>query len=166
MAITLKQLNGLSREAFTAELGKIFEHSSWVAAEAWDCRPFATTKELHEAMLRVVRESGEEMILTLLRAHPDLGTRLAVAEYSAKEQKGAGLSELNPEEYEKLAGLNKRYVEKFAFPFILAVKGKTKEDIIAAMEDRIQHSIDGEREQALVEIGKITGFRLHEFILE
>lgn len=161
---SVNEINAMDRDEFVRTLGGVFEHSPWVAESAWALRPFASGQELHEAMMRTVRRSGPDAILELLRAHPDLGTRLAVSDYSAAEQQGAGLGELTPEEYETFRGLNESYVGKFGFPFILAVRGKNKEDILAAMQKRIDHSPEAEREQALREIERITGFRLADLI--
>lgn len=166
MKRSLTELNGLDRDAFVRELGGIFEHSPWVASGSWEARPFGSVAELHEAMTAVVRRSSDETILELLRAHPDLGTRLAVTDYSASEQSGAGLDRLTPEEYERITSLNKRYVEKFGFPFILAVRGRTKEEIVAAMEARVLNGVLEEKVEALAQIGRITRFRLEDLVEE
>lgn len=166
MKMTIDQINELSREQFVELLGTIFEQSPWVAAAVWKDRPFASREALHTAMINIVRESRVDTIIDLVRAHPDLGTRLAVAEYSAKEQKGAGLDQLTGKEYERFYGLNQTYVKKFGFPFILAVRGKTKDDILAAMEARIGNPASEEAAQALLEIEKISGFRLRDLITE
>lgn len=161
---TMKEINELDRQAFVAELGEIFEHSPWIANAAWEMRPFASGEALHEAMANVVRETSNDQLIELFRAHPDLGTRLAVAPYSAKEQQGAGLNQLTSEEYEVFSGMNRKYVDQFGFPFILAVRGKTKEDILAAMESRIHNNRQQETAQALSEIEKITKFRIQDLI--
>lgn len=161
---TLGHINELDRLAFTAELGAVFEHSPWIASAAWENRPFASAEQLHEAMINVVREASRDKLIELFRAHPDLGTRLSVAPYSAKEQQGAGLNQLTNEEYELFFDRNKKYVDKFGFPFILAVRGKSKADILAAMERRIQHTVQEEMELALSEIEKITSFRINDLI--
>ncbi|WP_419873239.1 2-oxo-4-hydroxy-4-carboxy-5-ureidoimidazoline decarboxylase [Candidatus Pristimantibacillus sp. PTI5] len=166
MKLTMEQINGSSREQFIEWLGAIFEHSPWVASSAFHARPFDSVHALHTAMINVVRESRAETILDLLRAHPDLGTRLAVAEFSALEQQGAGLDRLPAEEYAHFYGLNQTYVHTFGFPFILAVRGKNKEQILEAMEARVRNSTAEEMEQALREIEKISGFRLKDLIIE
>lgn len=162
--LTLSALNEMSKEAFTETLGGIFEHSPWVAEGAYESRPFGTVKELHEAMMRATREAGEEHILSLLRAHPDLATRLQVTPLSAAEQKGAGLDRLTPEEFVVLTDLNVRYTEKYQFPFILAVRGKNKDDIIASISERVNGTKETEWERAIAEIGKITKFRLEDLL--
>ncbi|WP_054024864.1 2-oxo-4-hydroxy-4-carboxy-5-ureidoimidazoline decarboxylase [Bacillus sp. FJAT-28004] len=166
MKLNMDQINACTREQFVELLGTIFEHSPWVAASASGARPFASVEALHDAMINVVRESTVETIIDLFRAHPDLGTRLAVAEYSALEQQGAGLDQLTADEYELFHGLNQTYVKSFGFPFILAVRGKKKEDILASMESRLWHTASEEMEQALREIERISEFRLRDLIME
>ncbi|WP_424765514.1 2-oxo-4-hydroxy-4-carboxy-5-ureidoimidazoline decarboxylase [Paenibacillus sp. sgz302251] len=166
LTMTIDQINTMSKDVFVEQLGAIFEHSPWVAAAAWEARPYRSVQDLHDAMMNVIRESRVETIVDLFRAHPDLGTRLAVADYSKKEQQGAGLDQLSTEEYEQFAALNQLYVRTFGFPFIMAVKGKTKEEIWAAMEARVWQTASEESETALREIEKISGFRLYDLIVE
>ncbi|QHW35369.1 2-oxo-4-hydroxy-4-carboxy-5-ureidoimidazoline decarboxylase [Paenibacillus rhizovicinus] len=162
----LWQLNTLSREMFVAQLGSVFERSPWVAESVWQLRPFHSVNELHEAMMQAVMEAPEEKAIALLRAHPDLASRAAMTTDSIEEQRPAGLDALTPEEYDRFASLNAAYAEKHGFPFIIAVRGKTIEDILAAMAMRLQH--DGQRElrQALLEAGRIAELRLHGRIEE
>ncbi|MNM91046.1 Uric acid degradation bifunctional protein PucL [compost metagenome] len=162
--LTLPDLNTMSREEFAKALGGIFEHSPWVAEATYNARPFNSVDELHRAMIETARNAGTDTVLSLLRAHPDLATRLQVTPLSAAEQKGAGLDRLTPEEFEKLTDLNRRYTEKFQFPFILAVRGKNKDDIMDSITARIQSTPEIEWERALDEIGKITRFRLVDLL--
>ena len=166
MKINLWQLNTLSREVFVHMIGSIFEHSPWVADKAWERRPFHSCLELHESMMQAVRDAEPAQVLGLIRAHPDLATRLNISEFSTLEQKGVGLDQLSPEEFKQFSNLNREYVEKFDFPFVYAVRGKTKADILSAMKVRMNHTLLEERQQALVEIGKITAFRIQDIIEE
>jgi 2-oxo-4-hydroxy-4-carboxy-5-ureidoimidazoline decarboxylase len=154
----------MSKEQFVEVLGGIFENAPWVAEGAWEHRPFKTRKQLHDKMMDIVRQASDATVTALFRGHPDLATRLEVTEYSAAEQQGAGLSQLSAEEFEIFASNNREYTEKFGFPFIMAVKGKSKKEILLAMKIRIDHSEAEERETALEEIGKITGFRLEDLL--
>lgn len=154
----------LSQEQFVTVLGGVFEHAPWIAAEAWHERPFRTREKLHGAMMDVARRSEPEALLALLRGHPDLATRLQVTEYSAREQQGAGLDRLTEAEYETFLSCNRAYTDKFGFPFIMAVRGRNKDEILAAMKARIGNDEATERETALSEIGAITGFRLADLL--
>jgi len=98
--------------------------------------PFASLEALHQAMIDVVQQANETEQLALLRAHPDLGTRARVSDASTGEQQGAGLDRLGREEYARLQRLNDEYRGRFGFPFLFAVKGSTKEDVLAALEAR------------------------------
>ncbi|WP_220471208.1 2-oxo-4-hydroxy-4-carboxy-5-ureidoimidazoline decarboxylase [Cohnella cholangitidis] len=162
--IPMPVIGKMSKEQFVETLGGIFENAPWVAEGAWEHRPFKTRKQLHDKMMEVVRQASDETVTAFFRGHPDLATRLEVTEYSAAEQQGAGLSLLSAEEVETFAANNREYAEKFGFPFIMAVKGKNKNEVLLAMKIRIHHSEAEERETALEEIGKITGFRLKDLL--
>ncbi|WP_246029338.1 2-oxo-4-hydroxy-4-carboxy-5-ureidoimidazoline decarboxylase [Paenibacillus humicus] len=163
---TMEQLNGLPAASFVEALGGIFEHSPWVAGAVEPLRPFESAEELHAAMVNAARSAPEEELLALLRCHPDLGTKLAMSELSVSEQKGAGLDSLSPEEYERFSSLNRDYVGRFGFPFILAVRGKNKDDILASLAERAVRERGEELDQALREIARITGFRLADLVAE
>lgn len=162
--LTIDKINGMDKEQFVAVLGGVFEHSPWVAEGAYRHLPVHSVEELHSVMLETARSAPRSQIEALLRSHPDLATRLQVTPLSAAEQQGAGLDRLTPEEFQLLTERNAAYTEKFRFPFILAVRGKTKDDIIRAIGERVHRSLEEEWEQALNEIGKITGFRLHDLL--
>ena len=159
-----KTLNVLSEANFVAALGGIFEHSPWVAAGAYQARPFGSPAELHSAMCAVVAAADVEMQLGLIRAHPDLAGKAALAgeltDASSTEQAGAGLDRLTEDEYRRFHDLNDRYRARFGFPFILAVKGHRKTSILAAFETRLANSPEAERDEALVQIYQIARFRL------
>jgi 2-oxo-4-hydroxy-4-carboxy-5-ureidoimidazoline decarboxylase len=164
MTMTLAKVNNLDQEGFVAALEGIFEHSPWVAERAWASRPFATVAGLHETMVRAVERASLEQQLTLIRAHPDLGARVKMSAASAGEQAGAGLDRLTAEEFEQLQALNSAYRQKFGFPFIYAVKGSTKYDVLRALEQRLQASMELERSTALAQIGRIAQLRLADVI--
>lgn len=160
----LRELNHLTKTEFTEFLATIFEHSPWVASKAAEFRPFASIEELHKSMCEVVRNSQEQEIIDLIRAHPNLGDKLEMSTESTHEQQGVGLQNLSREEYAMFQALNKKYMDTFGFPFVLAVRGKTKNDIREAMEKRVNNSQAIEYETALSEVFKIARFRLEEKI--
>lgn len=162
--MTINELNALLCEQFVAALGSIFEHSPWVAERAWPQRPFRDLKQLHDAMTGEVECATRHEQLALLRAHPDLGARARMSEASAGEQAGAGLDQLSPEEYRRLHELNTAYREKFGFPFLYAVKGSTKYDILRALERRLPRSAEEELREALNQVYRIARFRLEAAI--
>ncbi len=161
----------MSREEFVARFGGVFEHSPWIAEETYDKgRIVNDAAGLHEALCRTMRAADRERQLALIRAHPDLAGKLAIAggltEASKSEQAGAGLDQCSPEEFERFTRLNAEYVDRFGFPFILAVKGSTKEIILAAMETRRDNDVDTEFETALTQIKHIARFRLEDIFGE
>jgi 2-oxo-4-hydroxy-4-carboxy-5-ureidoimidazoline decarboxylase len=162
--MTVDEINFLSHEQFIASLGWVFEHSPWVAERAWEMRPFADLTQLHAAMKQVVKSASREDQLALLRAHPDLGERARMSNASAKEQAGAGLDNLSFGEYQHLQRLNTEYREKFGFPFLYAVKGSTKYDILQALEQRLGNTAVEEFQQALEQVYRIALFRLQDLI--
>jgi 2-oxo-4-hydroxy-4-carboxy-5-ureidoimidazoline decarboxylase len=157
-------LNALDRDGFVGAVGWVFEHSPWVAERTWPKQPFGTTEELYEAMAAQVEAASPEERLALLRAHPDLGTRARISPASTGEQAGAGLDRLTPQEFDDLQRLNTAYRAKFGFPFLFAVKGATKHNILQALERRLQESPEAEYREALRQVSRIAEFRLKELI--
>jgi 2-oxo-4-hydroxy-4-carboxy-5-ureidoimidazoline decarboxylase len=166
--LTIEQVNDLSKGEFVQRFGSLYEHSPWVAEAAWDERPFGGVEEMHRAFQRAVRAAPEEQQLALIRAHPDLAGKAAVAgeltEESTREQAAAGLDRLSSEEFEVLNRLNNAYREKFGFPLIFAVREHTKESILENSEQRLKNSREQELETALGEIAKIARLRLQDLI--
>jgi 2-oxo-4-hydroxy-4-carboxy-5-ureidoimidazoline decarboxylase len=162
--MTVDEINSLSREQFIASLGWVFEHSPWVAERAWEVRPFSDLSQLHAAMKQVVNSASREEQRALLCFHPDLGERARMSNASSKEQSGAGLDNLSSDEYQRLKRLNTEYREKFGFPFLYAVKGSTKYDILQALERRLGNTAVEEFQQALEQVYRIAQFRLQDMI--
>jgi len=162
--VTLADVNRLDRERFVHELGWVFEQSPWVAGRAWKSRPFESVEALHRAMVDEVARASVDEQLALLRAHPDLGARVAMTSASSAEQAAAGLLALAPAERERLLDLNARYRSKFGFPFLFAVKGSTAADILDALERRLGSSQEAESAEALRQVARIAHFRLHHHL--
>lgn len=162
-----EQSNPHSEAAFVERFAGIYEHSPWVARGVWqrcDSAELADPDTLAAAMRDEVEQASRDAQMTLIRAHPDLGGKAAVAGNltadSAREQAGAGLDGCTPEQFERLQQLNDAYTDKFGFPFIVAVKGLQREDILAAMAQRLDNDPATEQRRALDEIHRIAGFRL------
>jgi 2-oxo-4-hydroxy-4-carboxy-5-ureidoimidazoline decarboxylase len=164
--MTMGELNALDREGFVAALGWVFEDSPWVAKRTWSTGPFENVDALHAAMIDQLARANSEEQLALLRAHPDLGTRARISRASRGEQAGVGLDQLTPHEFERLHQLNSAYRNKFGFPFLFAVKGSTKHDILRALEKRLEASSEEEYEEALRQVHRIARFRLQETVQE
>ncbi|MFB5662828.1 factor-independent urate hydroxylase [Alteribacillus sp. HJP-4] len=159
---TLSRLNELNNIEFTKELGDIFEHSPWVAEKTFAFRPFYSVEALLRVMTDVVETSSHEEKLRLLRSHPQLGSNKKMSPVSVNEQQSAGLQELTENEFQQFLSLNDSYYDKFGFPFILAVKGRSKKEIYSNLKDRTVNSFDYEFKQALSEVYKIASIRLED----
>ena len=164
MSITLADLNELDKEAFTDQLGSIYEHSPWVAAQSWGARPFSDVDALNTAMQSVVADAGREAHLKLLRQHPPLGIAANLSGHSRAEQSGAGLMTVSDDERSELHDLNEQYQTLFGFPYIVAVKGLSVSDIISDCRMRVGHKSEIEFEAALEQVYGIARIRLADMI--
>jgi OHCU decarboxylase len=162
--LTLEAINASDRDAFVTSLGFLFEGSPWIAAETWAARPFASLEQLHHALCATVERAAVERQVALIRAHPDLAGKAALAgdltRESAREQSSAGLNRLAPDEFATFTRLNTAYREKFGFPFVICVREHTKDSILASFDARLAHDRDEEIKAALGEIAKIARLRL------
>ena len=161
---SLEALNASTLPAFVQALGGIFEHSPWVAERAWEARPFATVAQLHAAMVAAVEDANRDARLALIRAHPELAGKEAAAgtltSDSRNEQAGAGLDRCSADELARLRALNRRYREAHGFPFVIAVRGRTRDDILRALEERAGNPTQQEFDRCLAEIAAIGRIRL------
>jgi 2-oxo-4-hydroxy-4-carboxy-5-ureidoimidazoline decarboxylase len=163
MPLTLESLNSVPLPAFSAAVGDVFEHASWVADAAFGHRPFATVSDLHDAMMSVVRSSPAERQLAFICAHPELGSkvkRLDITVDSQAEQGSLGLDQLSDAEFRTFTELNAAYKEKFGFPFIICVRRHTRDSILKEFQRRLGNDPHAERKAALDEIALITRLRL------
>lgn len=161
----------MTRDEFVARFGSVFEHSPWIAEAIFDAglqRAHDTSAGLHRAMCGIFRGAAVGRRLAVLRAHPDLAGKLAAAKRltaeSTAEQASAGLDALTDEERERFTRLNAAYVGRFGFPFIIAVRGLEKTDILAAFERRVDNARDMEFETACGEVETIARLRLEQML--
>ncbi|MGB1311523.1 MAG: 2-oxo-4-hydroxy-4-carboxy-5-ureidoimidazoline decarboxylase [Leucothrix sp.] len=156
----------MKKAEFVQQFGSIYEHSAWVAEQAFDRgnTDFNSLVSLTQSLRCEVEAAGEERQLALLCAHPDLAGKAAVTgnltAASTSEQAGAGLDQCSPEEFVRFEQFNKAYTQQFDFPFIMAVKGANRHLILEAFEKRLLNDRDTEFKTALEEVHKIAGFRL------
>lgn len=167
--MTLAEINQLDRARFLGLLGGIFEHSPWVAEQAWRKRPFASLDGLHEAMTGAVANASREEKLALVRAHPELAGREAgegsLTADSSSEQGRLGFTRLSREELQDMRMLNRRYREKFGFPCIVALRlHADRSSVMAEMERRLANDGETELRNALEQIHHITRGRLEKLL--
>ncbi|MDP3895685.1 MAG: 2-oxo-4-hydroxy-4-carboxy-5-ureidoimidazoline decarboxylase, partial [Mesorhizobium sp.] len=161
----------MGRADFVARFGSIFEHSPWIAERAFDLElgpAHDSAGGLHNALARIFRSASEAERLGVLRAHPDLAGKLAAAKRltaeSTAEQASAGLDALTEIERARFTELNTAYVALFGFPFIIAVKGLTKAEILASFESRIGNSRADEFATACRQVERIARLRLADIL--
>ncbi len=161
----------LARTLFVDRFGGVYEHSPWVAAAAYDAGLTSgadTAEGLAKAFAATAAKGTNEQKRALIGAHPDLAGKLALAKSltaeSTSEQASAGLDRLAREEFGQFAALNDAYRARFGFPFIMAVKGKSKADILAAFHRRLANDADAETKTALAEIDRIAALRLQDIL--
>ena len=157
----------IDRTDFLDRFGGVFEHSAFIAERALDggavCEPL-TAAGVHAALTDAFRKASRAEQLGVLVAHPDLAGKLAQAKRltasSTEEQASAGLDALTDEERSRFTELNDAYVEKFGFPFIIAVRDNTKASILAAFETRIANDRETEFATACKQVERIGYLRL------
>lgn len=161
-----------ARARFLERFSGVVDHSSWVAEAVWERYPASARDEQYEALTdafgRVIRSAPREQRLELLRAHPDLALGVVasheLSESSRSEQEGAGLDKCTPQEFIEFQSLNLEYREKFGFPFIIAVKGMTKKEILERFRNRIERSEADEFATAVENVIRIAGFRIADVL--
>lgn len=168
MTRSIDELNALDRAGFVSAVGGVFEGSPWIAERAWDRRPFRDRDELHHALCAVLDEAAPGEKLALIRAHPDLVGGAARAgtltPESAREQGSAGLDRLTPAEIARFDDLNRKYREKFGFPFVICVRENRKEGILRGFAERLPNDRAAEIRVALEQIGRIAGLRIADLM--
>lgn len=158
----LATVNAMSAEDFVAAFGDIAEHSPWVAREAATSRPFASREGMITAFTSATADSSRESQIALIRAHPDLATKASLTADSSSEQAGAGLNTLTADEMATFNRFNDEYKARFGFPFIFAVKGATKHQILASFAERLNNSAEAEFSTAIAQVTRIFRFRIED----
>ena len=169
---SIVDISNLDRDAFVARLGFLFEGSPWIVAETWTSRPWRSVQDLHASLAASVAAAGSERQISLIRAHPDLVGRAALAgtltRESTAEQRAAGLDPgaLTPDEIAAFQELNAQYQERFGFPFVICARDHHKDGILAALRQRVQHERPAEIAAALREIERIAWWRLQDVVTD
>jgi len=162
---TINKINKLSQSEFTKVFANIFENTSWIAEDLYNKKPFRDFQDLSAKIMNIFENSNKENQLKILRAHPDLAdkTRIkSLTKDSQKEQMNAGLDNCTKEEFDEFKNLNNEYKKKFGFPFIIAVEGKNKLEILNNFKKRITYDINTEFIESKKQVKKIASLRLNE----
>jgi len=161
---SVDKVNNLRKSDFISIFGNVFEKTQWIAEKAYNSKPYKNLEELFSKMMEIFENSKKEKHLEILNAHPDLAIEKKLTEDSRNEQKNASLNQCTNEEFVEFRKLNNEYKKKFEFPFIIAVKGKNKEEILNNFRQRLTNNINLEFEEAKKQVKKIASFRLSEII--
>jgi len=162
--ITLEKINNLNKSDFLTIFGNVFEKSEWISEKVFDFRPFKNFEDLFSKIIGIYENSDKKIILKILNSHPELAIEKKLTINSKNEQKNANLNQCTNDEYNEFKKLNIEYKKKFDFPFIIAVKGKNKDEILNYFRERIKNSLDEEFLEAKKQVKKIATFRLEEII--
>ena len=160
----INKINKLSQSEFIKVFANIFENARWIAEELYNQKPFKDFIDLSSKMLNIFENTTKEKKLKILNDHPDLGSKAKVSELtpeSLKEQTSAGLDQCTKEEFSEFKKLNNAY-KKFGFPFILAVRGKNKIEILNNFRQRVRSEPDVEFNEAIQQVKKIASLRLED----
>jgi len=161
---SIDKVNNLRKSDFISIFGNVFEKTQWIAEKAYNSKPYKNLEELFSKMMEIFENSKKEKHLEILNAHPDLAIEKKLTEDSRNEQKNASLNQCTNEEFVEFRKLNNEYKKKFEFPFIIAVKGKNKEEILNNFRQRLTNNINLEFEEAKKQVKKIASSRLSEII--
>jgi len=166
--LTLQKINALDQDDFVKVSSVLFEGPPWIVAQTWQARPFTSLEHLHQALCAVMYKAPVEQQIALLRAHPDLVGRAALAgtltPASTSEQTAAGLDRLTPDEIATFSRLNQAYRDRFGFPFVICARENKKDSILAGFDARLHNSRQQEIEIALGEVAKICWLRLRDLV--
>ena len=161
---SLDKINQLTKNDFIDIFGNVFEKTNWIADKAFNLKPYKNFNELSSTIMEIYEGSSKEDYLKIFNAHPELAVEKRLTEDSQKEQNNANLNQCNNEEFNEFQNLNDKYRKKFGFPFIIAVKGKNKAEILTNFRKRIKNKINLELNEAKKQVKKIASFRLNKII--
>ena len=162
--IDIKKINSLDKSEFLSIFGNVFEKSKWISEKVFNLKPFESLESFVSEIIRIYENSDNKTVLEILNLHPELAIEKKLTANSEAEQNKANLKECTPEEFNEFKKLNIEYKKKFNFPFIIAVKGKNKDEILDYFRERIKNSLDEEFLEAKKQVKKIATFRLEEII--
>jgi len=163
--ILINKINNLSQIRFNEIFANIFEKTKWIAERLYNQKPFNSFEDLCSKILEIFKTTSKENQLKIIRAHPDLAdkTKISLLNIDSRtEQNRAGLNQCSEKEFREFKNLNNEYKKKFGFPFILAVEGKNKAEILNKFKKRILNSADDEFKEAISQVCKIANLRLNK----
>ena len=161
---SIDNINNLNKSDFLTIFGNVFEKTDWVAEKVFELKPFKDFNDFSSKMFGLYENTQKKNILIILNSHPELAVAKKLTSESKLEQAGAKLNECSVKEFDEFKKLNLEYKNKFGFPFIIAVKGKNKNEILNNFRQRILNNVESEFEEAKNQVKKIATFRFNEII--
>ncbi len=163
--ILINKINNLSQIKFNEIFANIFEKTKWIAERLYNQKPFNSFEDLCSKILEIFKTTSKKNQLKIIKAHPDLAdkTKISLLNIDSRtEQNRAGLNQCSEKEFREFKNLNNEYKKKFGFPFILAVEGKNKTEILNKFKKRILNSADDEFKESISQVCKIANLRLNK----
>ena len=162
--ISIDKINQLTKNDFISIFGNIFEKTKWIADSAYNLKPYKSSSELSAMIMKIYENTTKENYLKIFNAHPELAVENRLTDDSKNEQNNSNLNQCTDEEFNEFKILNNKYKKKFGFPFIIAVKGKNKSEILDNFRKRTNNKINLEFKEAKEQVKKIASYRLNEII--
>ena len=163
---SVNKINNLSKSDFISIFGNVFEKTNWIAEKAYNLKPFLDSNDIKKKFISIYNNCNNKQHLEIFNSHPQLAIEKIMTIHSKKEQIGSKLNSCTKEELNEFIKLNNDYKKKFNFPFIFAVKGKNKKEILNNFRDRITNEINVEFEEAKKQVKKIASFRLNQIKID
>jgi len=159
------KIKKLSETEFIEVFGNIFENASWIAKKLYEQKPFKNFQDLSKKMISIFEAADDQNKLKILNSHPDLADKTKIGLLtpdSNKEQNSAELDQCTDEEFNQFKNLNSEYKNKFGFPFILAVKGKKRSEILLNFKKRVLSDKKTEFDEGVAQVIQIANLRLYQ----
>ena len=161
----IKKINNLDKSEFLSIFGNVFEKSKWISEKVFDQKPFKNLESFVSKLIGIYENCDNKTVLEILNLHPELAVEKKLTANSEEEQNKANLKECTPEEFNEFKKLNNDFKSKFNIPFIYAVRGKTKKEILDEFISRLKSdNIEQELDKSLIQVKKIATLRINEII--
>ena len=161
---SINYINNLSKDEFCNIFGNVFEKTLWIAKKAYELKPFLNIESLQKSFLSIYDKCDQNQFIEIFNSHPKLVIEKIMTDHSEREQSQSNLDSCTKEELEAFTLLNSNYKKKFNFPFIIAVAGLNKKDILDKFRQRINKNFDEEFAEAKIQVRKIGELRLNQIL--
>ena len=161
---SINYINNLSKDEFCNIFGNVFEKTLWITKKAYELKPFLNIESLQKSFLSIYDKCDQNQFIEIFNSHPQLVIEKIMTDHSEREQSQSNLYSCTKEELEAFTLLNNNYKKKFNFPFIIAIAGLNKKDILDKFRQRINKNFDEEFAEAKIQVRKIGELRLNQIL--